>query len=424
MATSGQAKVDQYLRNVRMLTAAAHSPSQSINPVAASSNSNANPNYAAIMAASDPRRESINAMAAIQAQPAPIASRPVADTGPTGPGTYSYTGPSALEMATKEFGPQFALLAQQRGQATTNYNKAGSDVGSMYDALAKAMHGNTATIQNQYKHTGDTIGGAYNSAVASTNKGFSDSRQEIADLAQRLGVSQALPSALQGGSEQQSRLIGLLNANKANNMSTNTSLGQNDVSYNNQQANSETMAGVNARSDFKDRLLSYLQGNDNQKLQLQGNKSSAENKYGMDILNMTQSGQNSLNTNYTNQQRNNMQNEIAQANAMVNQQNADTKQYAAQNPNTPAVKQNAYQTLADSAAQIYPGDVHSQNKAAQIISEMFTNGTGGNDTFTSASDFVRKIMLTHPEMDGSKIQQLATMFYATQAGGAGKPYTG
>lgn len=326
------------------------------------------------------------------------------------------------QMAHNEFAPQYDLLNNLRIEAENKYGKAGHDVGGMYDALSKSIKGNEGAIKGQYSASGKGIGDAYNQAIAQTNQSFGDSRNQVAELAKRLGIEAGLPSALEDGVNQQGRLAGLLASNKANQQGVNTLLGNNDVAYNRESADTAGLAGVNARSDFKARLLDALNGFDNKSLELRGQEAQAANKYDLSIRDMMQQSQAA-------RDKLAHDDELGHARLLLDQGklklDSDKFNYEKGQPpkGSDPSKLGAYETLANLAGNLYGNDV-AANNAAQAIEDTFTRGAPGADRrWTDANEFLRDVAARNPNAnDYRQLQQLALAFYEKIAGGANKTF--
>lgn len=339
-------------------------------------------------------------------------------------------GLDADAMAAAEFAPQYQLLNQMRQQANKKYDSAGREIGGMYDSLAKATLGQESGIKQNYAGAGKSIGAAFNDAIKQTNQSFSGSRNDIAQIAQRLGVQAAVPSALSEGAEQQSRLVGLLGANKANTQGVNTLLGNNDVAYNRDTANTTKLAGVNARSDIKNRLMELLAGFGNKELELKGAEQAAENKYGLSIKDMMQQAELAREKMALESSSRAQSDELERAKLMLDQSKfglENDKFLASQRP-TLGKNATPYELLADAANKLYGNEVAATN-ASKAIEDTFTRGYNGDQSWNNAADFINDVMRRNPRSmgnggDSRQLQQLALQFYTALAGGAGKSFNG
>ena len=334
-------------------------------------------------------------------------------------------------MAANEFAPQYQLLEQMRQQANSKYSQAGNTIGGMYDALAKAMKGEESGIKANYAATGSAIGKAYNDAINETSHNFSQSNNEIAAIAKRLGVQAGVPAALAGGAEQQQRLAGLMAAQGANFQGVNALLGNNDVAYNRNSADTTRLAGVNARNDYKQKLLDVLAGYDNKGLELKGEENAAANKYGLSIADMKQQARLAEEKLAADAQSQAQSNEFRQAQLMLDQARfgLDTDKFnasQASQANQANKNLSPYEALASTANKLYGNPVSAGN-AAKAIEDTFTRGYNGDKSWNNASEFIDAVMRRNPNSmhnggDYAQLQQLALQFYTMLAGGAGKGY--
>jgi hypothetical protein len=350
----------------------------------------------------------------------------------------TYDGPSAAKMAHDEFVPQYELLDNQRKQTAAKYKTAGHDVGGMYDALAKAMRGEQAGIKTDNAATTSKIGGAYNDAIQATKTDAAKDDAQVAAMARRLGVDAAMPDAQAQSNDTTALLTGLLAANKANQTSVSTQLGQNEVDYNRNSADSANMAGVNARSDFASQALDANNNFDNQQLQLKGAEGTAKNKYGLTIADMLQQSQLAHDKIAADQQQAQMaalakaqqdaaDNEFRQAQLGISSGQLDlandkfkaSQEAAANKP--AAVSKDPYVVLAQTADHLYNGNKVASGNAVKAVQDAFARG----GHFATAQDFVKYLLSRngggHPQ-DAAQLMQLGTNFYnALASGGAGKP---
>jgi len=350
----------------------------------------------------------------------------------------TYDGPSASKMAHDEFAPQYQLLDNQRKQTDAKYKKAGHDVGGMYDALAKAMRGEQAGIKADNAATTSRIGGAYNDAIASTKAEAKNSGDALAAMARRLGVDAAMPEAQAQADDTTRLLTGLMGANKAAQVSTSEQLGQNEVNYNRDSADTTNLAGVNARNDFASQALDANNNFNNQQLQLKGAEGTAKNKYGLTIADMLQQSQLAHDKIAADQQQAQMaalakaqqdaaDNEFRQAQLGISSGQLDlandkfqaSQEAAANKP--AAVSKDPYVVLADTADKLYNGNKVASGNAVKAVQDAFARG----GHFATAQDFVKYLLSRngggHPD-DQAQLMQLGTNFYnALASGGAGKP---
>lgn len=326
-------------------------------------------------------------------------------------------------MAQQEFAPQYQLLDQMGKQAQDQYGRAGKDIGGAWDALAKAQLAQEGGIKKNYASTGSAIGKAYNDATAAVNDSFSDSRGDIAEIAKRLGVEAAVPGALSEGAEQQSRLVGLMNAGGANYRGLNATLGNNDVSYNREGAHLDKQAGINARQGFKQQLLDALGDLSNKRLDLKGQESAAKSKYGLSIADMQGEAARAA-----------QDDQMQQARLMLEQARfgLDTDKFnASQNaPGKPVdtSKLSPYELVASLASKLYPNTQAASN-ATNAVTDTFNRGYNGDRNWSNAAEFVDAVMRRNPQAQHSggdyrQLQQMALEFYSKLAGGASRPFTG
>ena len=382
---------------------------------AASAAPMANPAYDKIMSAPDPRRDAIIQMRGIQSQPDPSGS-----TSPQSDPWTPYSGPSGESMAQSQYKDQYALLDKMGKDSTQAYANAGNEMGGIYERLSKAMSGESVGIQNRYNETGTAIGNRYNSAVEESNAGYDKSRNFLSQMAKNLGIEQGLPNAERIGYDQQNFLSGLMRANQANDVNSNSRMGNNEVSFNNRNAQVENNMGASSRADFKNRGLAALQGINDKRLSVKSNQAQSANDYAMKIAQMNSDSKSAWNTDQTNK----AQQVVAAGRLKLDNETAAAK--AASDANRPAdtSKMNAYQRLANDANTAYSGNERDAQRAMKIIQDMWDGGWGGDKNWDSASDFYNDVARSNPPAKSSQLSQLANMFYANMVGGAGKKFVG
>lgn len=359
----------------------------------------------------------------------PAAQHPALSAMPGQPAASNpYAALNPEQMAADQFAPQYALLDQLAAQSRNQYTTAGNNVGGMWDALAKATAGNEGKIKQNYAQAGSTIGKAYNDATAATNNAFSGSRNQIADIAQRLGVSAAVPSALKQGSDQQGLLDALIQNSGASYQGLNTVLGNSDVQYNRDNAHVDTQAGINARGDFASKLQAALQQLGGQRLTLQGQQSQAANGYQMSIAQQEQQAAEKAAALAQTEQYHqaDMMLKAQQLKQAADQFNATHGANAANSNLSPS------EYLAQEALKEYGNQQSATNARNAILDTINAGGPlqphGAPVThWANANDFVQSVLNRNPDSrnpnggDYRQLQQLAMDYYMRLAGGANKP---
>ena len=340
---------------------------------------------------------------------------------PTSDPWTPYSGPSGDAMAKAQYAAQYALLDKMSKDSAKSYANAGNQMGGIYDALSKAMSGQTAGIQKQYADSGKSIGANYNSAISETNAGYDKSRGALEQMAANLGIQAGLPAAESAGYNQQNFLGGLMKANQANDTSYNTHMGQNEVSYNTRNAQIEKNMGASSRQDFKDRGLVAQQGIADKRLSVTSNRAQSANDYAMKIAQMNSNSKSAWNTDQTNKAR-----DIVAAQHEKNTSDAAAAKQAASDraAASDTSKLNAYQLLQSGADTAYNHNSRDAQKAIKIIQDLWDGGWGGDKNWTSSADFYNDVARSNPSAASSQLSQLANMFYTKMAGGAGKPISG
>ena len=330
---------------------------------------------------------------------------------------WSYSGPSAEQMAAADYAAQYALLDKLRGQTTQRYTAAGNEMGGAYDALSAAMRGEMAGMKADATRTGQVIGGAYNDALNKTNSQFAKSRSAVADLANSMGVSEALAGTVADSRKEQDWLTGLTANAGANSVGLAQQLGQNAQDYQRWSADTSRLAGTNMRADFKAKMQEALSGLDMKKLDIKGQETQAKNQYAMQILKMKQDAEQSAAESAYRAQRDAIADEFKRAGLELDKSRLglDTDKFNASLNDTPAAKESTdpFARLAMYASQLYPGaGTNTISNAVSAVADTYTRGYNGDRVWTDAGDFANDVLRRNQgARDADQLRNMAIQFY-------------
>lgn len=286
-------------------------------------------------------------------------------------GSYSYDGPSANQMVSREFDPQFAALDKMAGATEGRYTKNAQNLAGLYGAYAKdVLSGRDATAQN-YKQGTQAINDTYTGAENNVTKNMSGLTSEMTDQLALLGQGQAAPAVMQKKQELLNQQLGSLAQAQGTAAAQNTQLGSNAYAYDTRQSGIAQQAGLNAQQDLSSQLEDKMAGYDAQRLGLEGNKGQALNSYDMMIRKMIQEGNSGIGQQVDDafkailgQQSNSADREIQQARLNLDLQKYQDSQNNPKAPDTS--KMNPYDALVQRAQGAY-GDPQQASNASDIL---------------------------------------------------------
>jgi hypothetical protein len=197
--------------------------------------------------------------------------------------------------------------------------------------------------------------------------------QELA----RLGVKEGTGDVVAGVGKNLQDNVARLNQQGTVSQDLLTNLGANEYAFDTRNIGTAKQAGVNTQEQFLNDYMDRLAGQDQQRLQLTGQRGQAENQYGMQIQELLQKGQAAQGQNI---------NDTLKSILQGNQQNTDNyfKQAGlnldlskfdwARDPSNPAnmtksPTSNPYDTLSQRALQAYGGD---ENKARDVVNAIIS----------------------------------------------------
>ena len=305
-------------------------------------------------------------------------------------GAYGYSGPSPDEMVAKEFDPQFALLDQLGKQQTARYDHNKADITGMYQGLVNQAGTTRNEDQARYQQASDTVGQGYKQATDNLTGSATAYQTAMAKELARLGVNEGTGDVVAGVGKNLQDNVARLNTQGANTKDLMAGLGASQYAYDTNNIGITKQAGLNTQEQFLNDYMSKMDQNDNQRLQLTGQRGQAENNYGMQIQDLLQKGrsgfESSLNDQYKAIMAGNQQgvdNQFKQAGLDLQlgqfdfqkQQAAAKQQQGASNP---------YDTLSQRALETYK----DPQKARQVVDEIM-NQYQKNPGAATVGDFFK-----------------------------------
>ena len=332
-----------------------------------------------------------------------------------------YSGPTGDQMAAQEFGRQFQALQQMLDQAQGNYNTGNQQIGDMFNSLSAQQKGQTGEIRNQYDQTGQRIGGAYNDAINSVSNAYGQNQQALLEMMGRLGITQAAPTVLGTSQDSLGAALGSLAKSQASRSAYNAQQGQNEIDYNNRNADTTALAGKNKQSDLL-RMFQAQQGDLNlKKLDLQSAQSRAANAYNQSIQDsLAKQQQNAIDTWFKQQQlsldfdarddrRAGLELDAAkwQAQLQNDNQSAQSRLQQQQLQNL-SNSGDVFGMLAANAGQYY-GDPNQAASAIDRVTAAYSSVSGQR---ANLSQFLGKVTEgVNDPIEARKLQALATIWW-------------
>lgn len=299
-------------------------------------------------------------------------------------GGASYSGPSAEEMATSEFDPQFQMLKAIAKRQEERHQRAQGLVKQGYGALVNdAIEGRGANkkMSDQQVNQINTNAESAQSGISDT---FNKSAQDNAKFLASLGILEGQDELMAKSNDAQARELGRLSQQQQVSSDLASQLGTNQYHADTEGIGITRQAGRNTADEFMQQFLDQQAGNDAQELALTGQRQKAENAYNMQIQELLQGGQQGIAETIQDQietilrsRQQETENEFKRAGLDLDQARfgLDTEKFNAQQNNTGA--QNAYDTLAQRAATNY-GDANRARQVADSLLQVYLDNPAGN----------------------------------------------
>lgn len=293
---------------------------------------------------------------------------------------YSYSGPSAEEMAAKQFDPLFAMLSQQRQQGTTDYNNEAARAKQAYQGFVNDLLASGKTNAATYAQAGKDIGTSYNTASKSVTDNSAASAKALSDQLALLGVQDAAPDLFAKNQQSLNTELGHLAQNRQNSADLTTQLGANQSAFDRNNVDVGRQAGINYQGDVYGRYMDLMNQNDMQRLQLQGQQGQAVNDYSMQIEKLLSDAANQRETSINDQFQTYMQNAVQQGQLDLSRDRL-AFDIDKSGLNQPTDGSNAYRTLQSQAKQYFGNDQQAA-QAAQTLLNAFRTAPQATDIGT------------------------------------------
>ena len=308
-------------------------------------------------------------------------------------GSYQYNGPSAHQMAQQEFDPQFQILKDIANQTTSRYNTNKAEISNMYNDLVNLTIQGRGEAQTGYNQAVQGSQSNYAAASKNLSDAATANQSAMAQELARLGIKEGTGDVVAGLQQNLQDNVGRLSAQGQGTQDLLKSLGANQYAYDTNAINLNKQQGIQTQQDFLSDYMNALSQNDQQRLALTGQRQQAENNYGLQIQKMLQEGNSSIQSNVMDmfsalQGANNNQAQQLSRQAQLDLDQAkfafEQQQAAAKTGNTTL---NAYDALAQRAAQVYKGDPIKTRQAVDEILAAYQN----NPNAKTVGDFLNSV---------------------------------
>lgn len=178
--------------------------------------------------------------------------------------------------------PQFSYLDQLGKGAESRAASSGKQLSGLYGALQSGIKGQEKGIHSNYDSGIKNVGAAYNQALDAVGDQFDNTRNNSAEVLQRLGIEQAGSNVVGKSNQMEALLSGILGAN---NMATQNNLQQGEnaaVTYNTQQAGAAGLAGAEAQTGLQKQLADFMNQLAGKRADLQSQVTSTAQGYEQD----------------------------------------------------------------------------------------------------------------------------------------------
>lgn len=249
----------------------------------------ANPKYDKIMSAPDPRRQAIEQ------------TRNMADTSGSFSTVPEDTGPSAYDiyqkmvatfnpdkMSKDQFAPQYAMLTKLNADAKARYASNSKTMGNMYGALQGSIKGDAAGITRDYNTAAKEIKGNYDTSQQTAQEDQVASKQQTADLLQRLGIQEAAPNVLASADKSSKMWSDLAASGNQRALNTNSAGKVSSLNYNNSMQQRAGFEGAAQKSGLLSGYTDFVNGNESKRFGVTSEEAAAKAGYRMKQMDMYQ----------------------------------------------------------------------------------------------------------------------------------------
>lgn len=188
--------------------------------------------------------------------------------------------------AQQMYAPQFSYLDQLSADAQKRAEAAKKDLSGLYGALSSSIYGQEGGIKKNYDTGIKSAGDAYNQALAAVGDQFDNTRNNSAEILQRLGIQEAGSNVVGKSNHMEALLSSILGANNTATQNAMRMGKSAAVNYNTQQGGAAKLAGAEAQSGLAEQLGAFLQ-------QLGGKKADLQSQVNQSAFGMQQDAQKS-----------------------------------------------------------------------------------------------------------------------------------
>lgn len=288
---------------------------------------------------------------------------------------YSYQGPSAKEMADAQFNPLFQMLDAQSKQDEARYNTGAARAKQSYAGFVNGLIQDAKANQATYAGAGKTIGASGDAAAKSVTDNATRSAQALSKELQQLGIQEGADTLFAKNQGNLTQALGRINENRQTAADLNTGLGASAAVADRGTQATARQAGLNYQADLYDNYLNQLNQNDQQRLQLQGQRGQAEGNYNMQIQKLLADNMGQREDSITNIFKAMTDNNFRQQQLQLDQQRfgldqdkfgLDVQKSGINNDKS----NNAYRTLQSSAKQYFGNDQDAAVAANTLLNAL------------------------------------------------------
>lgn len=294
---------------------------------------------------------------------------------------YSYSGPSAEQMAKQQFDPLFQMLSQQAAQDKTQYEGQRERAKQAYAGFINDLLASKQTNANTYAQAGADMGKNYDAASKSVSDNANRVSQSLSKELAMLGIQEGADTLFKENQANVSSELGRLGQQRQTATNLNTQLGANAAAFDQQSVDTGRQAGLNYQGDLFDRYMDMMNQNDQQRLQLQGQQGQAQNQYSMQIAELLQKASSDRDTAINNQFQSIMDQQYRNKQIGIDQARLDLDATKAGIGVNGQDTGNAYQILQSDAKRYFGNDADAA-EASQVLLNALRSAPQARDVGT------------------------------------------
>lgn len=184
------------------------------------------------------------------------------------------------------YAPQFGYLDKLSGDAVGRAAEGKKDVGALYNALAASIQGQEKGIKNNYSQGLAGVKGAYGAAQNNIDTQFDETRNNSAEILERLGIQQAGGNVIGKSNQMEQLLQGIMGANNLAAQNVLNQGQQSSLAFNQAQVGASKLAGADAQKGIDRQLNDFLN-------QIMGKKADLNSQVAQSAFSMEQDAQKS-----------------------------------------------------------------------------------------------------------------------------------